>query len=485
MIKLTKDQEQFIISNYKREDVDINFFLNELKIPQRKFYKYLEEHNLKEEFHISRKNYQKKLYTKDLSTVLSDVSIFEKLVRDKNQTLKTISKELSINVATVQKLIDYYNLKELYNSVRDKWTEDKIKILKDNYLNFELSQNKLSEMIGISKNTIVSKMKELGIYEEYSNEKQKFAMSQKDIDFLKNNYDKHSVKELSEILKLDTVKIRNKLFKLNLIPKKENEITDDELNYIKNNYYKMSIKEMSKVLGYSETKISNHLKELNLKIPNRIKHFWTKEELIYINENINILTIEEISDNLNIPKETILKKVKDGKYLNYDYPNNKLKKEEIDFILDNYLIYTDNDIAKMFNVSERIISDTRKYYGIQKTGSEINGPTKPEKIIMEILEELSIKFLYNKQLEEYRPDFYIEKNKLIIEVQGDYFHCNPYIYTEGPKDEIQLRHIIRDYYKKCYYLSRGYEILYLWENDIINDLENVKSKILTAVLEQN
>lgn len=68
------------------------------------------------------------------------------------------------------------------------------------------------------------------------------------------------------------------------------------------------------------------------------------------------------------------------------------------------------------------------------------------------------------------------------EVQGDYFHCNPYIYEDGPKDEVQIKHIIRDYYKKCYFLSKGYKIIEIWELEINQNLENVKNKIKSAVI---
>ena len=39
----------------------------------------------------------------------------------------------------------------------------------------------------------------------------------------------------------------------------------------------------------------------------------------------------------------------------------------------------------------------------------------------------------------------------------------------------------QDYYKKCYYLSRGYILLEIWESEINNCPEDVKNKIKSAV----
>lgn len=47
-----------------------------------------------------------------------------------------------------------------------------------------------------------------------------------------------------------------------------------------------------------------------------------------------------------------------------------------------------------------------------------------------------------------------------------------------------IKHVLRDYYKKCYYLSQGYYILELWEHDINHNPKGVIENI-TAVLGRN
>ena len=50
---------------------------------------------------------------------------------------------------------------------------------------------------------------------------------------------------------------------------------------------------------------------------------------------------------------------------------------------------------------------------------------------------------------------------------------------------IQIKHIIHDYYKKCFYLSNGYKYLEIWENEINQNPKKVKEKIKSAVYGQD
>jgi G:T-mismatch repair DNA endonuclease (very short patch repair protein) len=94
--------------------------------------------------------------------------------------------------------------------------------------------------------------------------------------------------------------------------------------------------------------------------------------------------------------------------------------------------------------------------------------TKPEKKVEDYLKENGIDYKYNFILDKkYQYDFYIG-NKIIIEVQGDYWHGNPLKYGEGlkPLNDIQKFKIERDKIKKIYAEENGYKIVYIWESDI-------------------
>lgn len=92
--------------------------------------------------------------------------------------------------------------------------------------------------------------------------------------------------------------------------------------------------------------------------------------------------------------------------------------------------------------------------------------TKPQLIVNKILDELKIEYEREKILGFYSMDNYLPEYNLVIEIQGDYWHCNPKKY-DTPINNIQCKAISRDkakhtYLKKYY----GIEILYLWESDI-------------------
>lgn len=108
--------------------------------------------------------------------------------------------------------------------------------------------------------------------------------------------------------------------------------------------------------------------------------------------------------------------------------------------------------------------------------------TKPERLMKSILTELSIQNHYNFILDKlYQYDFRIINTNIIIEVQGDYWHCNPKIYKNGPVSERQKFKIQRDLEKRKYAEERGYIILYVWEDELKNDIELVKEKVMYEI----
>lgn len=88
-------------------------------------------------------------------------------------------------------------------------------------------------------------------------------------------------------------------------------------------------------------------------------------------------------------------------------------------------------------------------------------------------------------LKEYSPivDILIEDSKLVIEVYGDRWHANPKIYKENDliytwKGEIQAKKIWEfDLLRKKQIESFGYEVIEIWEMDILKNLKKVKETI--------
>lgn len=89
--------------------------------------------------------------------------------------------------------------------------------------------------------------------------------------------------------------------------------------------------------------------------------------------------------------------------------------------------------------------------------------TRPEKIVYAQLMLRGINFYFQSMLlvnlpelqisKEYRPDFILPDQKIVIEVQGVYFHSKP-------------ETIESDAYKQALYNMMGYKVLAWWDFDI-------------------
>ena len=66
---------------------------------------------------------------------------------------------------------------------------------------------------------------------------------------------------------------------------------------------------------------------------------------------------------------------------------------------------------------------------------------------------------------------------MIIEYDGDFWHCNPEKYPDGPKYDYQVKHIEKDKIKNTYCKENNIGILRIWESEFKNNREYVFSKI--------
>lgn len=71
--------------------------------------------------------------------------------------------------------------------------------------------------------------------------------------------------------------------------------------------------------------------------------------------------------------------------------------------------------------------------------------------------------------------FDFKVGKFLIEVQGDYFHCNPNTRHAIPKSDMQKNNIKRDERKRKFVEDTGeYEFIEIWEYDIVNNIKKIK-----------
>ena len=103
--------------------------------------------------------------------------------------------------------------------------------------------------------------------------------------------------------------------------------------------------------------------------------------------------------------------------------------------------------------------------------------TEPQLKVNSLLDELGINYQREKSYTYYAVDNYLIEYNLIIEVQGDYWHCNPILYPLNI-NKTQLKKISCDKRKKTYILKYyNINILYLWESDIIHSIDKCKALI--------
>ena len=116
---------------------------------------------------------------------------------------------------------------------------------------------------------------------------------------------------------------------------------------------------------------------------------------------------------------------------------------------------------------------------------KIDTNTKPQIIINNLLDKLKINYTNEKNEKYYSLDNYLDDNNLAIEVMGDFWHTNPLIYPEYPTREIQIKRIPKDRAKHTYIKKYcGYEILYLWENDIYKNID-ICEKLIQKYIDEN
>jgi G:T-mismatch repair DNA endonuclease (very short patch repair protein) len=214
--------------------------------------------------------------------------------------------------------------------------------------------------------------------------------------------------------------------------------SDHQIQILKNNYQSLSRSKLSKLIGQSENNIRNKLVELELvtsekRKPYKVKeskrfYQWTEEKISFLKENFNSVPLKSLCEHFNCSVATIARK---GKSL-----------------------------------------------GLPSTRRQ----TMPEKIVEDMLKKLCVD--YSKEVyikfHQFICDFIVDD--VVIEVQGDYWHGNPLFYQDHQLDRIQLINVNKDKRKKEVLNSLGYNVFYLWENDLIKShdkcFENLKLCLL-------
>lgn len=151
----------------------------------------------------------------------------------------------------------------------------------------------------------------------------------------------------------------------------------------------------------------------------------------------------------------------------------------------------------IFKMSEENRKQHNDKLNKNKTFWILNGGTpkhikvsKMEKNISSMLETMGIKHKRQHRINTYIYDFLIEDIKLIIEYNGDYWHCNPnkypsnFIHPTLKKTAEEIRQY--DLEKTTCAQRSGFIVLTLWENELkYLNTEQIKEKLREAIESQS
>lgn len=137
--------------------------------------------------------------------------------------------------------------------------------------------------------------------------------------------------------------------------------------------------------------------------------------------------------------------------------------------------------SKVYSQADEWKEESRKRMLGELHDGIINLDSKPQIVVNNILNNLNINFEREKINNFYSYDNYLCDSDLIIEVQGDYWHCSPVKFSDKisqrQANRIKCDKAKHTYTKKIY----DVEILYLWEYDILNNPDLCEQLIIEYI----
>ena len=87
--------------------------------------------------------------------------------------------------------------------------------------------------------------------------------------------------------------------------------------------------------------------------------------------------------------------------------------------------------------------------------------------------EFQHSYYINTKENHFIYDFYLPKYKCLIEVDGDFWHCNPDTKYSLPECKTQDINILNDKQKNQWAQDNGFKLLRFWEDDIKNNPQQI------------
>lgn len=132
-------------------------------------------------------------------------------------------------------------------------------------------------------------------------------------------------------------------------------------------------------------------------------------------------------------------------------------------------------VRKDKNIKRSNIIDGKK--SINNT--EIKSSKLEDFFIQNYLNKLNIEYIQQFKAESIGRfyDFYLPKHRILIEIDGSYYHGNPKFYNKRNMNNMQLKNKRVDEIKNRWALINSYILIRFWEDDLHNNPNLIISQL--------
>lgn len=377
------------------------------------------------------------------------------------------------------------------------WTDEEVEYLKTYYPDSDMQLEELHNKYIPNHDipTIIGKANSIGLLRRDKPRE----WTEEEIRLLKENYNNYSVDMLIDKFFPDRTiaQINKKKSELNLVVTnrfKNGELywTDEKIELLYNEYPYMNTEEFYNKYFKDDMSLSGLYGKINSLGIKKDKEFatgWTDEEDNYLKENYrNInLSVADIAKHLGKDESSVQYRAVNVFGI---YRKDELfSEEERELIRELYPHNRTRDFIDRF--PNKTIDQLERYarrMGIKKTKDYIRWVTlegtknsleisKPQQIINNVLDNMGINYISEYECRFYLIDHYLTDFNLMIEVQGDFWHCSPLLSKKSNTNGIK-GNIVKDKRKHTFIKNKyGIEVLYLWETDVNENLKLCKELI--------
>lgn len=362
----------------------------------------------------------------------------------KNISLEEIHNKYIPN-RTISEIIGKANSIGLLRNEKPKeWTDEEINILKKYYNTYSVDALIKKFFPNRKIGQIIKKKSELGLAVTNRFKDGELYWTEDKLELLFNEYPHMNTEEFYNKYFKDDMSLSGLYGKINSLGiKKDEEFvtgwTFEQDQFLKDNYRNMnySVSDIANILGKCESSVQYRA--------------------------VNVFGIYRKDELFSEDERELIQKL---------YPNNRTS----DFI-DKFPGRTIDQLERYARrMGVKKTKDYIRWVTLEGTKNSIE-TSKPQKMINDLLDEMNIKYIGEYNCKYYLVDHYLSDYHLMIEVQGDFWHCSPLLSNKSNTSGIK-GNLIKDKRKHTYVKNKyGIEILYLWEKDINENFELCKKLI--------